>query len=98
MDNHTGAFSNICDCQSVVPYFLAAFDYGLYTLGPYAALQPTIDNFGGSWARDSVTSNRGFNVASVFVPVWSDPKRCLNNENPLECDFRINRPRIAIIS
>ncbi len=98
MGNNPHAFSKIGDCQSVVPYFLAAFDYGLYTLGPYANLQATIDNFKGSWARDSITSNRGFNVASVFVPVWSDPKVCLPNESPLECEFRINRPSIAIIT
>ena len=98
MGNNPHAFSKIGDCQSVVPYFLAAFDYGLYSLGPYANLQPTIDNFSGSWARNSITSNRGFNVASVFVPVWSDPKLCLPNESPLECEFRINRPSIAIIT
>jgi hypothetical protein len=98
MGNNPHAFSKIGDCQSVVPYFLAAFDYGLYTLGPYAGLQPAIDNFSGSWSRDSVTSNRGFNVATVFVPVWSDPKRCLKNESPLECEFRLNRPSLAIIT
>ncbi len=98
MGNNPRAFSKIGDCQSVVPYFLAAFDYGLYTLGPYANLQPAIDNFSGSWSRDSVTSNRGFNVATVFVPVWSDPKRCLPNESPLECEFRLNRPSLAIIT
>jgi len=98
MGNNPRAFSKIGDCQSVVPYFLAAFDYGLYNLGPYASLQPTIDNFAGSWARDSVTSNRGFNVATVFVPVWADPKVCLNNESPLECEFRLHRPSLAIIT
>ena len=98
MGNNPRAFSKIGDCQSVVPYFLAAFDYGLYSLGPYGNLQAAIDNFAGSWSRDSITSNRGFNVATVFVPVWSDPKRCLKNESPLECEFRINRPSIAIIT
>jgi hypothetical protein len=98
MGNNPRAFSKIGDCQSVVPYFLAAFDYGLYNLGPYSNLQPAIDNFAGSWARDSVTSNRGFNVATVFVPVWADPKRCETNETPLACEFRINRPSIAIIT
>jgi hypothetical protein len=97
MGNNPRAFSKIGDCQSVVPYFLAAFDYGLYSLGPYGNLQPAIDNFAGSWSRDSITSNRGFNVATVFVPVWSDPKRCLKNESPLECEFRLNRPSMAII-
>jgi hypothetical protein len=37
-------------------------------------------------------------VATVFVPVWADPKRCLSNETPLACEFRINRPSLAIIT
>jgi len=100
MGNNPHAFSKVGDCQSVVPYFLAAFDYGpkMYNLGPYADLQPTIDNFAKSWGRYSVASNRGFNVATVFVPVWADPKRCLRNESPLACEFRLNRPSIVIIT
>ena len=98
MGNNPRAFSKIGDCQSVVPYFLAAFDYGLYNLGPYGSLQATIDNFSGSWARNSITSNRGFNVVTVFVPVWADPKICLKNETPLACEFRLNRPSFAIIT
>ncbi|MEP7358365.1 MAG: SGNH/GDSL hydrolase family protein, partial [Anaerolineales bacterium] len=100
MGNNPRAFSKVGDCQSVVPYFLAAFDYGpnLYNLGPYTDLQPAIDNFANSWARDSIASNRGFNVATVFVPVWADPKRCLRNETPLACEFRLNRPSIVIIT
>jgi hypothetical protein len=100
MGNNPRAFSKVGDCQSVVPYFLAAFDYGhkMYNLGPYEDLQPTIDNFAKSWGRYSVASNRGFNVATVFVPVWADPKRCLRNESPLACEFRLNRPSIVIIT
>jgi hypothetical protein len=90
--------SRIGDCQSVVPYFLASFDYGTYALGPYAHLQPTIDNFLGSWARQGIASNRGFNVATVFVPVWADPRKCLKSETPLACELRLNRPSLVIIS
>lgn len=91
-------FIRVGDCQSVVPYFLASFDYGNYDLGPYTHLQAAIDQFSGSWARQGVASNRGFNVSSVFVPVWSDPKACLKNEGPLACEFRIRRPSLVIIS
>jgi len=98
LGNNPNAFSKIGDCQSVVPYFLAAFDYGNYALGPYAALQETIDHFSGSWARESIATNRGFNVATVFVPLWADPKRCARNESPLACELRLNRPSFAIIT
>jgi hypothetical protein len=98
LGNNPRAFSKVGDCQSVTPYFLASFDYGNYTLGPYADLQGAIDQFSGSWARESIATNRGFNVATVFVPLWADPARCLRNENPLACEFRLNRPSIAIIT
>ena len=76
----------------------AAFDYGNYALGPYAGLQETIDQFSGSWARESIATNRGFNVATVFVPLWADPERCLRNESPLACELRLNRPSFVIIT
>lgn len=98
LGNNPNAFSKIGDCQAVTPYFLAAFDYGNYALGPYAGLQATIDQFSGSWARESIATNRGFNVATVFVPLWADPQRCLRNESPLACELRLNRPSFAIIS
>ncbi len=98
LGNNPNAFSKIGDCQSVTPYFLAAFDYGNYALGPYAALQATIDHFSGSWARESIATNRGFNVATVFVPLWADPERCLRNESPLACELRLNHPSFVIIT
>ncbi len=98
LGNNPHAFSKIGDCQSVVPYFLASFDYGNYNLGPYADLQATLDQFSGAWARESIATNRGFNVATVFVPLWADPKRCLRNESPLVCELRLNRPSFALIT
>lgn len=91
-------FSRVGDCQSIIPYFLAAFDYGNYRLGDFVALQPTIDNFAGSWSRQGQASSRGFNVSNVFVPIWSDPKQCLKNEGPLACELRLNRPSMVVIS
>lgn len=98
LGNKPDSFSKIGDCQAVPPYFLASFDYGNYSLGSYAELQAAIDYYSGSWARESVAANRGFNVSSVFVNLWADPKRCAANESPLVCEFRLNRPSIAIIS
>jgi hypothetical protein len=99
--NNPRAFSKIGDCQAVPPYFLAPFDYGVgaYQLGDaYAPLQETIDYYRGSWARSSLAANAGFNAATVFVPVWADPRRCLRNESPLACEFRLHRPSVALIS
>ena len=64
----------------------------------YAYLQPTIDQFAGSWERHSQAVRGGFNVASVFSPMMSDKTACGKDETPLDCEFRLNKPSIVLIS
>ena len=93
-------FSKIGDCQNVASLFLSTFDIpGDYSLGEqYAYLQNTITYFSGSWSRVSLSVGPGMNIASVLSPIWADPKQCQAGETPLACEFRINKPSIAIIS
>jgi uncharacterized protein YraI len=99
LGNNPRAFSKIGDCQSVTPYFMAAFDTpGQYGLGQYAYMQDTIDNFRGSFSRDGLAAMNGFNTAGVLSPLWANSKVCNKGESPLECEYRLNRPSIAIIS
>ncbi|MCC6801932.1 MAG: hypothetical protein IT319_03525 [Anaerolineae bacterium] len=99
MGNDPHAFSKVGDCQNVEAYFLSNFDSpGQYDLGNYQSLQTTIDNFTGSFARESAAVQSGFTVASVLSPLWSDPAVCQGGENPLECEERLHNPSIAIIS
>lgn len=92
-------FSKIGDCQNVATYFLGVFDMpGEYSLGEYAALQPTIDQFNGSWSRTSLAVKGGMNVLSQLSPIWADPKQCNKMESPLACEIRVNNPSIVIIS
>ncbi len=99
MGNDPHAFSKVGDCQNVEAYFLSNFDSpGQYDLGGYGALQETIDNFTGSFDRESAAVNAGFTVASVLSPIWSDPAVCQSGENPLQCENRLHNPSIAIIS
>jgi hypothetical protein len=99
LGNNPRAFSKVGDCMSVPPFFLAPFDKGEYRLGPdYAYLQDTITNFAGSFERDSLAARDGLNVKSLFDPIWTDPKLCPPDENPLACEYRVNRPSFALIS
>ncbi|MEW6094419.1 MAG: hypothetical protein AB1531_10695, partial [Chloroflexota bacterium] len=91
-------FSKFGDCQSVNPYFLTMFDTGDYRLGDYAYLQPTIDHFAGSWARDSFGVKGGFNVASVQTLYWTDPANCGKNTPPMACEINKFNPSIVVIS
>lgn len=99
LGNNPRAFSKVGDCQSVTPYFMASFDMpGQYGLGQYGYLQDTIDNFSGSFSRESVAAMNGLNTAGVLSPLWANAKVCNQGESPLECEYRINRPTITIIS
>ncbi len=98
--NDPHAFSKVGDCQNVASLFLGVFDDpGAYRLRPEDFdLRATIDWYSGSFNRDSLAVRGGFNAASVLSPVWADVDACARGENPLECEFRLHKPSIAIIN
>ena len=81
-------------------WFLGDFDLGpqFYNLGPYAALQETVDYYQGSFGRLSQVARPGFTVASMLSPLWADRKECEPNESPLACEYRQHNPALALIS
>ncbi|HJS18924.1 MAG TPA: hypothetical protein VJ785_09245, partial [Anaerolineales bacterium] len=100
LGNDPTHFSIIGDCQNVSSYFLSAFDEpDEYRLGEeYAYLQPTIDYYEGSFSRTSLAVKGGFNAAAVISPLRADPKSCNPNESPLDCELRVWRPSVVIVS
>jgi hypothetical protein len=98
LDRH--AFSKVGDCQSIKEAFMGYFDIPeRFSLGKdYAYLQQTVDNFAGHFNTDGQAVRGGFNAAAVLSPLWADPKVCLAGENPLECELRITKPIIVIVS
>ena len=91
------AFSKVGDSTTENPHFLARFDEGTYNLGPYAYLQPAIDQFRGSHGRDSLAVAIGLHAWTANDPMWADDTLCLPNETPVECEIRIHNPAIIII-
>jgi len=100
LGNDPHAFSKIGDCQSVTASFFGIYEQpGAYELPRgYEGLQNTIDWFKGSFGRDSQAVRGGFNVASVLSSLWADPKSCRAGESPLDCEFRLHKPSIVLIS
>ncbi|HVU12974.1 MAG TPA: hypothetical protein VHD90_16965 [Phototrophicaceae bacterium] len=97
--NDPDAFSKVGDCQNVTPYFLAPFDTSAdYDLGPFGALQSTINHFAGSFGRVSDSVDNGYNVASVLSPLWANHQVCKSGETPLACEERLHNPSIVIIN
>ena len=98
--NDATHFSVIGDCQNVSSYFLSVFENpDEFNLGDeYAYLQPTIDYYQGSYSRVSVAVKGGFNAAAVISPLRADPEVCNPNESPLDCELRIWKPSVVIVS
>jgi hypothetical protein len=90
-------FSKVGDSTMLWPLFMVNFDWGHYRLGDYAALQRTIDQFRGSFSRESLAVRKGMHSWEQFDPSLADPVRCLPGEGPLACEFRTNNPSFAII-
>jgi LysM repeat protein len=97
LGNNPRAFSKIGDCNSELPFFLGKFDLGDYNLGSYAYLQPVIDQFAGSFGRQSMAVWTGNHAWAVFDATWSNPAYCQPGETPIACEFRINRPSLVLI-
>lgn len=100
LGNDPHAFSKIGDCGSTPAWFLGDFDLGpkYYSLGDYQYLQDVIQVFQGSYERTSLAARSGFNASSVFTPLWADRSQCKANENPLDCEYRVHKPIIALIT
>ncbi|HZW02371.1 MAG TPA: SGNH/GDSL hydrolase family protein [Anaerolineaceae bacterium] len=99
LGNRPEAFAKVGDCGVETQFFLTDFDGDPagYDLGPYEALQDTIDYFSGSFSRDSLAAKNGANTAGLFVPLWADREICAGTEGPLACEYRLWQPSIALI-
>ena len=91
------AFSKVGDSTTENPHFLARFDEGTYNLGPYAYLQPAIDQFRGSHGRDSLAVAIGLHAWTVFDPMWADEKWCEPGEDLITCEFRLQNPSVLFV-
>lgn len=89
--------SKVGDCNSAEWLFLYPFGEGRYQLGSYADLQGVIEQFKDSFAFRSYAAHNGLNVLAVQEPLWADPDSCLIGETPLQCEYRLHNPSLAVI-
>ncbi|HSO27527.1 MAG TPA: hypothetical protein VLS48_05615 [Anaerolineales bacterium] len=99
LGNNAHAYSKIGDCGSTPAWFLGDFDRGtrFYSLGPYIELESVIAYFSGSHERTSLAARSGFNVSSIFSPLWVNRDYCGPDEAPLACEYRVHKPAMAFI-
>ncbi len=100
LGNDPHAFSKVGDCQSINPFFLWPLDQPKRHVlrEGYEHLQGAIDQFAGSFERESQAVLTGFNARSILSPMFANPELCEETESPLECEDRIHNPSFAIIS
>ena len=99
LGNDPHAFSLFGDCQARPAEFFGVFetDESLYqSLSP--DLQETVDNFRGSFNRESPTAQDGTTPGALLWIQWHQGKfDCTFAETPIECELRIHRPSFVII-
>jgi hypothetical protein len=92
------AFSKLGDSTIENPHFMTRFDQpGAYNLGEWAALQPVVDFFQGSFGRQGMAVHRGLHTWSVLDPMWADPLNCQPGEDMLACEIRLHNPSVIFI-
>jgi len=104
LGNRPDVFSKIGDSITVSNYMLYPIGWGRYNLGGYSHLQPVIDYYRATVARDansfsnnSLSAVSGWSTENALQPRFATPGTCLEGETPLVCEYRVVRPSIAFI-
>jgi len=95
--NDPHSIAKVGDCNTASGLFLTPVSAGAFEVGPYDYLTDTINAYHDTFSRRSVASRDGFNVSSVFDPLWAISEACQPNEPPLLCEYRDNRPSVAFM-
>ncbi|MCS7070197.1 MAG: GDSL-type esterase/lipase family protein, partial [Anaerolinea sp.] len=101
---HPNVFAKVGDSITVSANFLHPIGRGLYDLGAFRDLQPVVDWYRSGrigpddpFSRDSVAAEVGWTASAVLDPAMAPPGICLSGETPLDCEYRIARPSVALI-
>jgi LysM repeat protein len=107
LGNNPRTFSKVGDSITVSSAFLNSVGLGIYDLHEdYAYLQPMIDYYSApeAWARtnnsfanSTLAAKVGWSARIVTLAGAADPAVCGANESPLECEYRLVMPSVAII-
>jgi hypothetical protein len=99
LGNDPHAFSIFGDCQSRPDSFFGVFETDpslVASLTP--ELQETIENFQGSFNRESPTSQDGTTPGALLWTQWHRGEYgCSFSETPVACELRIHHPSFVII-
>jgi hypothetical protein len=104
LGNNADVFSKVGDSITSTRLFLNSIGLGGLQLYDYQYLRPVVDYFSQtplrdhfSFANSSVAARGGWRSGDVLDPSKNVPGICQPGESPLACEYRINRPAIALI-
>jgi hypothetical protein len=104
MRNRGDVFAKIGDSITVNDNFLHPIGYGVYDLGEYGYLYDVIEHFDAralynrsSFNRVSVAAGVGWSAWAALNPEYATPDLCDPEERPLDCEYRLIRPSLALI-
>jgi lysophospholipase L1-like esterase len=105
LGNRPDVFSKVGDSITVSPYFLYSIGAGAYNLRGYNELQATVNYFAATNARDgnnsfansSLAAYNGITTAGILDPNNAWTQVCQPGETPLECEYRVVKPAVALI-
>lgn len=104
LGNIPGVFAKVGDSITATTLFLSQISSGSLVLGEYEYLRPVIEFFSQIPARDhysfansSLAARGGWTSDDVLNPARAASGLCRPGETPLVCEYRTNRPSIALI-
>ena len=99
LGNDPHAFSIFGDCQERPGDFFGVFETDPSVVGGLSPeLQEVVNNFQGSFNRESPTAQDGTTPGALLWTQWHRGEYgCSFSETPVQCELRIHRPSFVII-
>lgn len=95
--NRSSAVSKVGDSLVANPMYLQPMSQNNAALGAYDYLNDTLTYFGQSAGLESAAARIGLGSYSIFDPMWADKARCSAGEGPLDCEYRLKKPSVALV-
>ncbi len=95
--NHPNVITKVGDSLMQNDEYLQVMSQPNYDLGGYVFLTQTVEFYRESAGQPSVAARLGLTTYVVFDPMWADPAQCEAGESPLNCEYRLKRPSVALI-
>jgi LysM repeat protein len=104
LGNRADVFSKVGDSITYSGVFLYPIGTERYNLGEYTYLQPVIHYYSqtyaltnNSFANFTLAAKEGWGARTVLTDGTGDERYCRKDESPLECEYRLVKPSLALI-